>query len=164
MYERKTMVLYAQRGEPRATMDRLLLAESDECIEWPHGTSKGYGRLWDGDKVVCVHVIACTHHHGERPDGTEVAHSCGNRSCVNRDHLRWATRQENLDDMIGHGTRQYGERHPRAKLTAANVAVILSDASTTGVELAERFNVTPRTIYDIRHGRRWGNPDARRER
>ena len=99
----------ARRGEAQATLLRLLLTHSDTCILWPHTVnSRGYGQIGVDGKSTSVHVIACEHHHGPRPDGKQVAHSCANRLCVNRDHVRWATQAENEADKALHrAVRQY---------------------------------------------------------
>ena len=61
---------------------------------------------------------------GPPPPDTEAAHSCGNRSCVNPHHLRWASRSSNQMDKVGHGTDNRGERHPLHKVTADDVREI----------------------------------------
>lgn len=69
--------------------------DSDECLLWPFAqTSDGYGVLGNStaSRVVCERA------HGPPFAGADAAHSCDVKLCVNRRHLRWATRQENVDE------------------------------------------------------------------
>lgn len=38
--------------------------------------------------------------HGKPPKGIHIRHLCGNRECINPDHLKAGTPQENIQDMI----------------------------------------------------------------
>jgi len=148
----------AKPFEAQATLLRLLLTKSDDCIEWPHTVnSRGYGQIGVDGKSTSVHVIACEHHHGPRPEGMQVAHACGNRRCVNRVHIRWATPSENELDKRLTGTAPIGERNGRAKLTAAQVAEIRrrrTDGQTAKV-LAAEFGMSIWAISAISRGESW---------
>jgi hypothetical protein len=114
-----------QRG--KATwIDRAVASSTDECIIWPWGLVEGYGRAKRDGKDRLVHVIVCELAHGPRPQGLEVAHSCGQRACANPRHLRWATRANNHADKLRHGTHMRGERLHGAKLTWEQVEEIRS--------------------------------------
>lgn len=125
--------------------------ESDECLSFPFALGNhGYG-LADGD---LAHRIVCERVNGPAPIGMQAAHSCGHRTCVNKRHLRWATRQSNEADKLLHGTRARGEEHVKAKLTKADVLAIRgADGSQRAV--AAQFNIAQQTVSDIRSGRRW---------
>lgn len=126
----------AALGEARRELDRLLTIETDDCVIWPFHRVAGYGRIKRNGFDVGVHVIACELEHGPAPTRRhEAAHSCGNRACLNRRHLRWATRSENAADMATHGTALRGEKHPRHKLTAADVLTIRQRHASGGVTL-----------------------------
>lgn len=147
------------RGAAQRTYDRLLATETDDCLLWPHSlNTPGYGQLGLGNKVVGqVHVLACEHHHGLRPEGMQVAHSCGNRPCMNGRHLRWATPVENAADRVEHGTDLRGEKSPAARLTEAQVHAIrhAHTLGITAVTLAAEYGVARRTINSIWQRKSW---------
>lgn len=90
----------------------------------------------------------------------EVAHNDGIRHNNHFKNLRWATHQENMDDMILHGTRAKGERSNRASLTATQVIEIrerLKSGGITQSALAKQYGVVHQTISWIASGKRWGH-------
>lgn len=81
--------------------------DSEGCLEWPFAVSRdGYGILYRGRTRLATHVVM--EMLGiERPEGTEILHSCDNPRCVNRRHIRWGTRRENVADMLGRGRSRW---------------------------------------------------------
>ncbi len=75
------------------------------------------------------------------------------------ENLRWATPLENAWDRYRHGTHRRGERHPKVKLTAAQVIEIRERHSRGErfVQLAKCFAVSSRAISDACKGRRWSH-------
>lgn len=147
----------AAPGVARRAFTDLLEVVSDECVLWPHGCdAHGYGQLSVNQYPHKVHVLVCEHHHGPRPDGMEVAHSCGVRNCMNSAHLRWATRKENVADTVRHGRTTRGERSASAKLSEVDVLLIRQNSDRLSQsQLAKRFNVTRGTISDVQRSRSW---------
>ncbi|WP_292565493.1 HNH endonuclease [Mesorhizobium sp.] len=98
----------APKGAPLAFIEDALLTETDDCIRFPYCCNgDGYARLKYEGKDAYGHVIVCTRAHGQRPTASSVvAHGCGNQSCINKRHLRWASSAENAADKAGHGTSQ----------------------------------------------------------
>lgn len=140
--------------------ERALQCNTDECIEWPFGKrGAGYGQTYLTGKSDGAHVYICRIAHGEKPSvKDQVAHSCGNRLCVNPRHLRWATRAENEADKIKHGTNNNGMRNVRAKLADDAVMEIRNRRGVeTQKELAKRFGVSVSAICDIQVGRSWAH-------
>lgn len=122
----------------------------------------GYGRVSIDSVYRRAHVYACEQAHGPcPPDKSEVAHSCGERMCINPRHLRWATRQENAADHVLHGTTNRGEQSGTARLTWKQVSAIRSryiDGNVTQQQLANEHGVHVMTINDIIHHRTWQEP------
>lgn len=101
----------------------------DECWPWLGGTDpRGYGTVWSqvlGRKDKAHRVSLSLQLGRSITDGLEVLHSCDNPRCVNPEHLREGTHQENMQDMAERNQQwrenmsraRQGERHPRARLT-----------------------------------------------
>lgn len=88
----------------------------------------------------------------------ESAHGDGDRSNDRLDNLRWATKKENAEDCIKHGTKCCRENHPHAKLTSADVVAILSRYTGKRGELramASEFGVSRPAITNIVRRKRW---------
>lgn len=122
-----------------------------DCVNWPFTVRRGYG-VYRGQGV---HRIVCERAHGSPPDGYVAAHYCGNPSCVNPRHLRWATPKENSADTVMHAALGNGPRG-NGRLTAQNVWEIQASSETTTV-LGKRFGVTRRTIRNAKKGESYAN-------
>ena len=99
----------AANGEPMEFFLAHVMDETDDCILWPYASSQGYGKVDVDRRQTGVHILSCLIHHGAKPDGHEVCHSCRNRHCFNRRHIRWGTSVSNKADMVRDGTRRHGE-------------------------------------------------------
>lgn len=67
-------------------------------------STHGYAQIGWGGQVrggTTAHRAAWTHVHGPIPDGMVVDHTCGNRRCVNVDHLRLLSNYENARRTLG---------------------------------------------------------------
>lgn len=87
----------------------------------------------------------------------EVRHLKGAWMGDHWSNLAWGTSAENKADMIEHGTRLEGERHPLAKLTADQVSQIRSryDAGELQRVLAEEYGISQTQVSRICRGVRW---------
>jgi len=145
------------RRNPKLVFLKQALAMStDECINWPFALlTVGYGFLSINGKVKSAHRAVCEMAHGVPPkDGLDAAHSCGNRTCVNPSHLRWATRKENVADTVRHGRHTRGVTHPGSRLTAEQVMKIYND-TRPDPSIAKDYGCSPETVYYIQAGRTW---------
>ena len=62
---------------------------------------RGYGNLHVNGRMARAHRYAWERERGPIPDGMVIDHTCWERSCVNVDHLRLATPQENQQNRSG---------------------------------------------------------------
>lgn len=70
------------------------------CWEWTGATRAGYGKFGIGaNKTVTAHRLSLELAGTPVPEAKDVDHICGNRACVNPDHLRVTTRKQNLENM-----------------------------------------------------------------
>ena len=97
-----------------ATPEEAFLARTEPllwsgCIIWTGATTRGgYGHLRVNGRIVRAHRYAWEREHGPIPDGMFIDHRCYERSCVNTDHLRLATRAQNNSNLSGaHGDRMH---------------------------------------------------------
>jgi hypothetical protein len=135
----------------------------EDCLIWPFPLSD-QGRAivtWEGRNQPAARVV-CEIVHGPAPSDRHIAaHSCGrgHLGCVSPKHVDWATRAENKDHELIHGTRLRGERIPSSKLTTKDVHAIralLKADRHTHAEIGGMFGVTAGTIQGINTGKSWG--------
>ncbi len=150
----------AKNGALRQWVEDNASYSGDDCLRWPFSYNPlGYGAVSVGGVREYAHRYMCELVNGPAPTPChETAHSCGNGhlGCLNPRHLRWATRSENIEDKIEHGTSQHGENNAKAKLTEADVRTIRRMLpSHSNKEIAELYGVTNSAIWHIRIGSTW---------
>jgi hypothetical protein len=154
---------FQQAAEAETYFQEIVLTHDGEgCLLWPFSRNSENGRAVmsvDGNKVQ-VHRRACEVVNGPPPtEAHEAAHNCGNGhlGCVSPGHTRWATHIENKADEIEHGTRIFGARNPKARLTASQVREVRTmRGSATYEQIAEAFGVSESAINHIFSGKNWG--------
>lgn len=112
--------------------------------------------------VATAFIGPCPGKHGTGRHDYNVDHINNNRADNRACNLRWATHYENCHAKpLRQGRRNTarGERCARAKLTEADVRLVLAD-QRNGVELARELNVNKGTIYGIRSGKTWKHVSA----
>lgn len=141
----------------------------DECWPWLGWKNhQGYGRTEIKDRSYFAHrVIYALTHPGEIElsaprDANErgfVMHTCDNPVCCNPAHLRLGTHRDNMQDKIAKGRAPdfKGERGPRAKLTAQDVADIrwIASKGIAASEMARLYGVHKSTIKHAISGRHY---------
>jgi len=69
--------------------------DEDGCWVWTgYIDEMGRGSLHIGGKYVYAHRAAYEHYVGPIIKGNQIHHTCGNKICVNPDHLRSVSRLE----------------------------------------------------------------------
>ena len=147
-------VVGIRKGEAAETLAAALASSTDDCIIWPHSHNGDHPTMTVGGRRLYPHVVACVASSGPQPPGMEASHTCGRSLCVNPRHLTWETHGDNCRRRRGHGTQPRGETHGRAKLTAADVALIRTDPRSHA-QVAAAYGMHPWTISLIRQGRLW---------
>ena len=122
----------------------------------------GYGQFYDRDygKYRIAHRVSYEAYRGPIPHGLNVLHSCDTPSCINPDHLRVGTHQENMDESKRKGrmgpNHSRGESHYLSKLTEEAVREIRATTGQTG-PLADKYGVSRTAIKLARNGRTWSH-------
>lgn len=149
---------YTFHGEPQEYLFKVVVPyDGDECLIWPFARNTAYSPIKLGKIITSVHRYMCEIANGPSPTPFHVAaHNCGNRKCVNKRHLRWATVGENMRDKIIHGTIRRGESLHTSKLTEAKVRFIREMRGSVSAEtLGEKFSVYPSTIRAVWRRKTW---------
>jgi hypothetical protein len=76
-------------------------AAKSECDLYPVVDAKGYGHVWHEGKPALAHRAAWIKAKGAIPDGMVLTRTCGNRACVNVDHMQLTTK----GSIMPHGGR-----------------------------------------------------------
>lgn len=98
-------------GQPLADRIAANTVLDGDCLVWTGALSNGYAKLTYENESQTVHRLAWEDANGPIPAGMVIDHKCGNRSCVNLDHLHVVTYQENAENLRGaHVDSSTGER------------------------------------------------------
>lgn len=141
------------------------VGEADECWLWQGAMSaNGYGSFKTGRKVCDgAHRVAYTLFNKASPGAMHVCHKCDDPRCVNPNHLFLGTRTDNMQDKIRKGRSrngdQRGEKNPRSKLSADQVAEVKAKilSGKTNTSIAKDYGVSHHLISKIRRGKAWGS-------
>lgn len=103
------------------------------CHEWTKSFQRnGYAQKRAFGKMMPAHRASWLAFKGEIPKGTEIAHCCGNRKCVNPDHLKAITHSENMREMalMGNCKRRKifikGNEYPSVAIAANKLGIARS--------------------------------------
>lgn len=138
-----------------------LQPNSNGCIEWKgHRQKQGYGTFKLYGKSELAHRVVAKVFHGESKKPC-VCHTCDNPPCVNPDHLFWGTHSDNMIDMYkkkratnSKGTKNYFNKLSEGKV---NMVRFLTTTSLRPQQIADIFNVSLTTIYQIKNRKTWNH-------
>lgn len=148
----------AAPGAPQAWLRENSGHDGDDCLSWPFSDNEGYYTVKIPGGYTKAHRLMCRLRHGEPADAAMFAlHSCGNRSCVNPNHLRWGTPAENSEDARQHGTLLIGESCAHSKLSNDAVLEIRErwNSGEPASSIANDFPVTAGTVWAVATGKIW---------
>lgn len=152
---REIPLIQTPAGKAATFIQKALSLNSSDCILWPYGKdSSGYGMLWHAKQAARAHRHICALAHGAPPPGQMACHKCGNRACINPNHLYWGTHEDNSRDADLHGTKPRGETCTQSRLTEAQVLAIRASTSPPRV-IGPRYGVSASYITQIRYVGRW---------
>jgi hypothetical protein len=121
---------------------------------------QGYGMIKYNGSMVRAHRLSYELHKGSIPENRIVMHTCDNPSCINPEHLKIGTYQDNTQDMIAKGRRVRGAQTNNKRFftddEVRRVRQKIADG-LTNVEIGDQFFVSDVTISKIRHGKVYGD-------
>lgn len=137
-----------------------------DCMIWDGCLNeKGYGIINAGREIgtLLTHRASWLIKHGSLPEKL-ILHACDVRNCVNINHLKEGTSQDNTDDMMRKNrykmpTPCRGSKNANAVLTE-DLVIKIKSLLIEGKSVAEISRALQQPfsrIYDIRRGRNWNH-------
>lgn len=100
----------------------------------------GYGRFWFEGQMRLAHRISYQIFVGIIPSNLDVLHDCNNPSCVNPEHLKLGTHQDNMTDLALAGT------HSNQKINYPT-AIRMRQNGQTFQQIANYFGCSKAAVY-----------------
>lgn len=120
--------------------------------------SGGDGRIRIAGRLDAAHRVSWEFANGVSPGSAHVLHKCDTPSCVNPQHLRLGTHNENMADRGAKGrcADNRGDKHPRSVIRSSDIDGIRKDERLHR-EIAADFGVKEAAIYKIKHRITWSH-------
>lgn len=138
---------------------KFIKVDSNGCWLWQGFIRKdGYGQFYNENGTPeMAHRSSYRLHHGDLIGKDCVLHKCDVKGCVNPDHLRKGTQQENIQDSVDKG-RFTGRPAQMSQEDYAEVKRLLAVKQINGVKLtqdkiADMFGVSKAQISKINMGK-----------
>lgn len=132
--------------------ENVKVGQENECWEWQGAkTEAGYGVIWWRDELRYTHRISLELKGEVIPPRYHACHRCDNPACVNPGHLFVGSPRDNMLDKVSKGRQAFGEKHPNAILTDAEI-IIIRQMAEDGVffsDIARTFDVSESHISRI---------------
>jgi hypothetical protein len=131
-------------------------ADNARCWFWQGSPTEIYGQITINQTRWLVHIYSFYLTYGYKPSLC-VLHSCDNPKCVNPNHLREGTHDDNMKDKVSRNRQIKGVKTRFAKLDDEKVVEIkrrlLDGESATSI--SRDYNVTKHPILNIKKGKTW---------
>lgn len=137
------------------TRDGVVINKTNGRVVKPQLNGTGYYRVSIGGRLEFVHRLVAKLYIPNPDNLPQVNHKDGNKLNNSVDNLEWVTNKENSLHALRNGWMRIEEKHQFAKLNRTQVQFIKSHDEMSRAELAKLFNISPRTITDIRKGKTW---------
>ena len=115
----------------------------------------GYFDFSINNKRYLLHRYIYEKINGGIDSDSVVRHTCDNSSCINPDHLKIGTHEDNVKDRCIRGRSAKGDKHGRSKLTEEQVLEIRNDNITSISKLATEYGVSRKAIRSIKQYKNW---------
>lgn len=139
-------------GQLVTKVKELVVNPVEDCVEWEHSLSRGYGqvRVPRGKGMAKVHQVSYKIAHGEL-EGLVVRHMCHNPACFNPAHLTKGTDKENSQDCIDAG-RYVNGRQVLSTEDIENMRAEYTGAYGEASKLARKYGVSSSQAHRILKG------------
>jgi hypothetical protein len=134
---------------PETILRNIECKEDCDCWFWVGFTNdKGYGRLrvYPYEKIL-AHRLSYIVYKGPIAKGLEILHTCDTPRCVNPEHLKLGTHDENVADMLTKG-RQFSKLNKEQALE-------IYKSPLHPKELARIYDINIRAVYSIKSKETW---------
>ena len=139
--------------------NKVQIGKENDCWPWKGKPNvHGYGRFGLNRKMYMAHKLSFILMGGKFTKHKNYGcHKCNNPICVNPNHVKAGTHEENMRDK-SFTICQKGENAVCVKLTERQVRKIrkLLSSGMFARVIAKRYKVHEQTIYFIKHKRNWG--------
>lgn len=130
-----------------------------DCLIWQGKSRVGpYGAVGYQSKQWLAHRLSYHFQTGEELTAQDVIrHTCDTPLCVEGTHLRKGTHADNVEDKVVKLRHRFGERHPMARFTEADVRAVRKahDEGIMQKVIAEAMGMSKQQVSRIVRGDRW---------
>ena len=129
--------------------------KTDSCWLWRGAIEgAGYGHFTIRRVHLRAHHVSWCIANGREPQGgLYIRHTCDVPNCVNPDHLRLGTHQENMQDKI----KRDRTGHKLKADDVRRIKVLLREKKLTKTAIGAMFGISDSFVGDISRGRKWAH-------
>jgi hypothetical protein len=136
------------------TKDGKIFNKINNHLLKPYINNKGYQRVVIGGKKYFVHRLVAELYVPNPENKMQVNHIDGNKQNNHYSNLEWVTNQENRNHALKNNLHFTGSRCSWSKLNEEKV-IYIRNSNLSYNELAKKFNVSERTIKDVKNYKSW---------